>query len=78
MEEIFKSTLLTKFFFFVGLGFALRVHTRKAGNCKAGTLTLEPHLYSILLWLLWRWGLMNYLLDLALNQDPPNVSLPNS
>jgi hypothetical protein len=24
--------------------------------CKAGTLLLGPHLQSILLWLLWRWG----------------------
>jgi hypothetical protein len=24
--------------------------------CKAGTLPLEPHLQSILLWLFWRWG----------------------
>jgi hypothetical protein len=23
--------------------------------CKAGTLPLEPHLHSILLWLFWRW-----------------------
>jgi hypothetical protein len=25
--------------------------------CKAGSLLLEPHLHSILLWLFWRWGL---------------------
>jgi hypothetical protein len=28
--------------------------------CKTGTLPFEPHLQSILLWLFWRRGLMNY------------------
>jgi hypothetical protein len=36
-------------------------------TCKAGTLSLEPHLQSILLWLFCRWGLANYFPRLALN-----------
>jgi hypothetical protein len=39
---------------------------------------LEPQLQSILLWLLWRWGLMNYLPELASNLNPPDLSLPSS
>jgi hypothetical protein len=31
-----------------------------------------------LLWLFWRWGLSNYLQGLALNLDPPDLSLPSS
>jgi hypothetical protein len=31
-----------------------------------------------LLWLLWRWGLVNYLPGLASNSDPPNLSLPSN
>jgi hypothetical protein len=31
-----------------------------------------------LLWLFWRWGLLNYLTGLTLNCDSPNLSLPNS
>jgi hypothetical protein len=31
-----------------------------------------------LLWLVWRWGLVNYLTGLALNCDPPDLSLPSS
>jgi hypothetical protein len=50
-----------------GLNSGLRV-------CKAGTLLLEPHLQSILLWLFLRWGLVNSLLWLASNLDSPNVS----
>jgi hypothetical protein len=38
-------------------------------GCKAGALLLEPHLQSILLWLFWRWGLLNYLPRLALNRS---------
>jgi hypothetical protein len=44
-------------------------------TCKAGTLLLELHLQLILLWLFWRWGLMNYLPGLASNHNPPNLSL---
>jgi hypothetical protein len=46
--------------------------------CKSGALPLEPHLQSILLWLFWRWYFMNYLPLLALNCDPPDLSLPSS
>jgi hypothetical protein len=47
-SHIFQFT----FFFFYGIGVC---------TCKAGTLTLKPYLQSILLWLFWRLGLMNYL-----------------
>jgi hypothetical protein len=59
------------FFFFlvVGLGMGLYV-------CKAGTLLLD--LQYVLLWLFWRWGLMNCLPALALNSDPPDLSFPRS
>jgi hypothetical protein len=43
------------------------------------TLAMQAsHLQSILLWLLWRWGLLNYLSRLALNHDAPDLSLPSS
>jgi hypothetical protein len=42
--------------------------------CKAGTLLLEPHLQSTLLWLF----LTNSLLGLASNHNPPDFSLPSS
>jgi hypothetical protein len=45
---------------------------------KAGSLWLEPHLQSILLWLLWRWGSPDYLSRLASNCDPPYLSLQSS
>jgi hypothetical protein len=47
-------------------------------TCKAGVLLLEPHLQSIFLWLIWRWGLENYLLSLALNCKPPDLILASS
>jgi hypothetical protein len=47
-------------------------------TCNAGTLQLEPHLQSILLWLFWRWCLANCLPSLASNFDPPHISLPSS
>jgi hypothetical protein len=31
-----------------------------------------------LLWLFWRWGVIYYLLGLASNWDPPNLSLLSS
>jgi hypothetical protein len=43
-------------FFWWDWGLDSRVHA-----CKAGTLSLEPQLLSILLWLFWRWGLANFL-----------------
>jgi hypothetical protein len=46
--------------------------------CKAGVLLLELHHQSILLWLFWRWNLMNYFLGLALNLDPLYFSLLSS
>jgi hypothetical protein len=43
---------------------------------KAGTLLLEPQVQSILLWLFWRYK--NYLLGLASDQGPLDLSLPSS
>jgi hypothetical protein len=40
--------------------------------------TLEPHIQSTLLWLVWRFGLLNYLPELASNHSPPSLSLPSS
>jgi hypothetical protein len=45
---------------------------------KTGARLLEPHLRYILLWLFWRWGLMNCLPGLTSNRDPPDLSLPSS
>jgi hypothetical protein len=45
---------------------------------KAGALPLKPHLQSILLWLFWRWGLVNHLPRLAPSWYSPDVSLPSS
>jgi hypothetical protein len=50
----------------------------KADAGEAGNLPLEPHLQSILLWLFWRQGLKNYLVRIASNHDPPNLSLLSS
>jgi hypothetical protein len=36
------------------------------------------HTYFVLLWLFWRWDLVNYLPRLAFNHNLPNLSLPNS
>jgi hypothetical protein len=47
-------------------------------GCKVDTLLLEPHFQSILLWLFWRWSLLNCLPKLFLNCDPPDLSLPIS
>jgi hypothetical protein len=50
-------------------------------TCKSGALPLEPHLQSILRWLFGRWGgggLWSYLPGLALNLDPPDLSLTSS
>jgi hypothetical protein len=55
----------------VGLGFELRAFAL----AKTGFLLLEPHLQSILLWLSWDGGLMNYILGLVLNLIPPDLSL---
>jgi hypothetical protein len=45
--------------------------------CKAGALSLELYLLSILLWLFCKWGLVNYLLGLASNLDPPDLGFPS-
>jgi hypothetical protein len=60
-------------FFLVGLGFELR-----ASCLQSRRSTSSPHLQSILSWLFWKWGLANYLPELALNNDPPNLNLPSS
>jgi hypothetical protein len=50
-----KFTILIFYlFFWWDWGLTSGLHT-----CKVGTLLLEPHLQSILLWLFWRWGLEN-------------------
>jgi hypothetical protein len=46
--------------------------------CKTGALLLEPNCQSILFWLFWKWSPVNYLPGLALNLNPPNLSLPSS
>jgi hypothetical protein len=43
-------------------------------GCELRALGLQ----TILLWLFWRWGLRSYLSGLALNSDPPNLSLLSS
>jgi hypothetical protein len=64
---------LTFFFFLVGLGFELR-----ALHLQSKCSVLETHFQTILLWLFWRWDLANYLPGLALNLDPPCISLPSN
>jgi hypothetical protein len=46
--------------------------------CKAGPLLLESLLQSILLWLFWRWGLLNYVPKLASNCNTPDLCLQSS
>jgi hypothetical protein len=53
------------------LNLGLRAH-------KAGILLIDPHFQSILFWLFWRWGVVNYLPGLVSNHDPPDLSLPRS
>jgi hypothetical protein len=66
--------LFTSFFFFWwDWGFNSALCT-----WKVGTLPLEPHLQSLLLWLFGDGGLTNYLPGLALNCDLPDLSLPSS
>jgi hypothetical protein len=55
--------------FLVGQGFAL---AKQALNCLSHTSS------PFLLWLFWRWGLVNYLSGLAFNCCPPDLSLPSS
>jgi hypothetical protein len=75
-----RGFTLENFFFFVSTGVWTQAlaHARqvlyhlihftslRASHLKAGTLQLEPHLQSFLLWLFWRWGLSNYLPGLAI------------
>jgi hypothetical protein len=57
----------------MGLGFELR-----ALHLQSRHSTFEPtHLQSILLWL-FKDGILKYLSRLALNRDPPGLSLQSS
>jgi hypothetical protein len=56
----------------------LRFELRASEACKAGILLLEPHLQSILLWLFWKWSLVNCFSRLSSNLDLPTVSFPSS
>jgi hypothetical protein len=53
----YNLSLSLSFFFFFKWDWGLN-----SRHCdpKANALSLEPHLQSILLWLFWRWGLVNY------------------
>jgi hypothetical protein len=64
-------TLINHHFFFFG-------GTKVCTEGFAGALLLESCLQSILLWLFWKWGLLNYLPGLALNWDPLDFNLPGS
>jgi hypothetical protein len=55
-------------FFLVDLGFA----------CKVGALLIESQFQSVLLWLFWILGHLNYLLGLASQGDSPDLSHPSS
>jgi hypothetical protein len=48
------------------------------GTCKADALLLEPHLQSIFALVVLEMGLANYLLRLASNHDPSDISLLSS
>jgi hypothetical protein len=45
---------------------------------NSGPCSLETQLQSILLWLFWRWYLVNCLPGLVLNFDLPNLSLTSN
>jgi hypothetical protein len=67
------SSLDPIFFRQRGWDLNLRLHTYKAG------LYCLSHASSpFSFWLFCRWGFMNYLPGLALNHDPPDLSLPSS
>jgi hypothetical protein len=46
--------------------------------CKAGTVPFENISSPSCSGLFWRWGLVNYLSGLALNLNPPDISLPSN
>jgi hypothetical protein len=62
----FNSVIsIVRFFFLWDWGLKSRLCT-----CKTHTFLHEPHLQSILLWLFWRWGLVNeFVLD---GLEPPS------
>jgi hypothetical protein len=45
------------------------------GTCKMGSTPCDPHLNSILLWLFWKWGLVNYFPGLVPHLYPSTLSL---
>jgi hypothetical protein len=70
-----KETVCFCFFGFFGRPGGLK---SELCACKPGALLLKPNIQFIFHWLFGRWGLMNYLLRLALNHSPPDLSLPSS
>jgi hypothetical protein len=46
----------------------------KSYTLQSSTLLFEQNLQFILLWLFWRWGLMNYFPGLVSNHNPPYES----
>jgi hypothetical protein len=58
---------------FLGLGFYSGFCA-----CKTGVLPLELYLQSIWFWLFLWWGFKNYLLSLASNHHPPDLSFPSN
>jgi hypothetical protein len=68
------NIILYTFFFFGGTG----VWTKEMALAKQALYHLSQTSSSFLLWLFWRWNLLNYLAGLALNLDPPDLSLPNN
>jgi hypothetical protein len=47
-------------------------------TCKTRALQLEPYIQLILLWLIRRWGFLNYLLGLWSNNDSSDINLQGS
>jgi hypothetical protein len=73
-HEITECLFWAFFFFFLvvqGLNSGLRA-------CKADALLPETHHLSFLLWLFWRWDVVNYLPGLTSNCNPPYLSLSSS
>jgi hypothetical protein len=57
--------------FFVGLGFEFRDSCLQS-RCSTSWITPPVHFALVTFW---KWGLTNYLPGLALNSNPPNLSL---